>query len=213
MAERAWAWQPYGGVVTDADGALTVSSEPGQGTTFAIYLPLVDDEAMVADGAPEPPTERRAPRQPASGRRSASRHTGRRAVPPPPSGRGSVLVVEDQTPLRELVLRLLNRAGYDAIGATDGTHALAVAAERRVDLLLTDVVMPGMSGPELADTLRRSRPELPVLFSSGFAQVGVGSGTDGADLLPKPFTRALLLERVEGALAGSPVAVDPPAQR
>jgi CheY-like chemotaxis protein len=118
-----------------------------------------------------------------------------------PEGRGElVLVVEDSAPLRALTRRVLEDAGYRVTEAESGTEALANGPP---DLLLTDVVMPGMSGRELAETIWERVPGLPVVLMSGYTDdVVVRHGLPGAGFLEKPFTRAQLLCCVRAALDG-----------
>jgi two-component system, cell cycle sensor histidine kinase and response regulator CckA len=131
------------GIVSQSGGHISASSMPGSGSTFVIDLPRIDlpDERL-----PEP----------ASG-------------PPVADGRGeTILLVDDETPIRAVLGRSLGRHGYHVIEAGSGTEALerAESAGRPIDLLVTDVRMPGIQGPELARRLRLHRPELPVLFIS-----------------------------------------------
>lgn len=132
-----------------------------------------------------------------------------RAAAGEPAGRGVVLLVEDEELVRTLASRLLARDGYEVLEAADGTAALALAAAHGgdLDLLLCDVVMPGMGGLELAERLAAVRPGLPVLFMSGYndpAVAGFASGGVEAALMPKPFTPAIFSERVAAAIAAAP---------
>ena len=168
------------GIVTELGGCFEVSSQPGVGTSIRLYLPAGGAPAEHPVAAADPDT--------AAALRPA---------------RGRVLVVEDEAPLRELVQRVLERTGYQVVAAPDGAAAVAAASDDRFDLLLTDVVMPGMSGPEVASAVRAVQPHLPVLFTSGYSQGVLGPQPaleEGFDLLPKPFTRAGLVERVAAAL-------------
>jgi DNA-binding NtrC family response regulator len=117
----------------------------------------------------------------------------------------TVLVVEDEESLRELVHRILSRNGYRVRQAVSAAHAVHLAADpdEPIDLLLTDIVMPGMLGTQVAAEIRHHRPDLPVLFMSGYAQPILGShsaGELGMDLLEKPFTEKTLLFRAHQAL-------------
>ncbi|SDY90110.1 PAS domain S-box-containing protein [Micromonospora pattaloongensis] len=167
------------GIVAEAGGTVTIYSEPGLGTTFRVYLP------EVVGARPAPTTH---------------------APAPVARGRGeTILVVEDEAALREATTRLLRRNGYEVVEAGNGIEALEAAANTRWDLLLTDVVMPHMSGRELAERLRLHRPDLRVLFMSGYSQEVLGPGKaldEGVTLLAKPFTEAALLAKVHAALAG-----------
>ncbi|HEY8584206.1 MAG TPA: ATP-binding protein [Capillimicrobium sp.] len=161
------------GVVARAGGTLELRSAPGAGTVVTIALPAAPGSAAATGGA--------------TVAEEGARGDGR-----------TVLVVEDEEALRTLVVRVLTGHGYAVVAAADAREALAVA--ERPDLLLTDVVMPGMPGNELAEELRRRWPGLPVLLMSGY--------TDEADLrgsgvLAKPFDAQALLRRVGASLAGS----------
>ena len=133
------------GIVKQSDGYIWVYSEPGHGTTFKIYLPRVDE-----------PPEGDGPRRTAGGRRRGGRET--------------ILLVEDNAALREVTRRQLDACGYTVLLAANGEEALALAGVRTepIDLLLTDVVMPKLGGGELARRLSALRPELPVLYMSGY---------------------------------------------
>jgi DNA-binding response OmpR family regulator len=113
------------------------------------------------------------------------------------------MLVEDEEAVRALVERLLRKAGYEVLVAADGARALELEsrADGRIDLLLTDVVMPGMSGIELAREIRARRPGTRVLLISGYTEESVGTSGPGAfDLLAKPFTENELLTRVRSIL-------------
>ncbi|MGA5299972.1 PAS domain S-box protein [Nucisporomicrobium flavum] len=161
------------GIVTQAGGTVQIYSEPGYGTTITILLPVTD--AVAEDTRPSTPS---------------GDHSGRGAT---------VLVVEDETALREVTERILRRGGYTVLTATDGLDALRISRthEGTIDVLLTDVIMPGMLGKDLAEAITGTRPGIRVLFMSGYAQpVLTTHGTLAADvhLLEKPFTGAELLQ-------------------
>ena len=166
------------GVVAQAGGHLHVESEPGAGTAFHLWLP----RTVALPPAPAP-------------------------AGPRPSGRGTetVLVVEDDPQVRQVTLKALRAAGYQVLAAERGEEALALlhGHQGQVDLVVSDVVMPGMSGREVADALRVLRPGLQVLFVSGYTQDAIahhGVLEDGVELLEKPFTPATLLARVRALL-------------
>jgi signal transduction histidine kinase/CheY-like chemotaxis protein len=171
------------GTVRQAGGHLCVDSALGRGTTIKIYLPWA--------GSREAP--------------SGSR------VLPALRGRGTALVVEDEQGVRELLRRELTRLGYAVLTAATPEEGLKACQEHpgALDLLLTDVSLPGMSGPELAERAAALRPKLRVLFASGYperagaARSGLG---EGAIVLEKPFSRAELARKVQEALGrgGSP---------
>jgi PAS domain S-box-containing protein len=166
------------GVAQQAGGRVSIYSEVGRGTSVRVLLP-----AMVS-----------------------SMSTERAAAPPAtPVRAGSViLLVEDEEAVRQAARRILVGSGYEVIEAADGQAALALSAARegKIDLLLSDMVMPGMSGRELARRLRASRSDIRVAYMSGYAEdlPSLGETLDGP-LLSKPFTRAPLLAVVGAALA------------
>ena len=167
------------GIVKQCGGYIMPYSEPGRGTTFKVYFPHVS-------GAPE-----------------VARASGRRAELP--GGKETVLLVEDETALRELTRGLLETAGYTVLEAARVEDAirLAEAAQHKIDLLLTDVVMPGMDGHELSRRLTSSFPSLKVLYMSGYTDdviVHRGVLNRGTTLLQKPFGRAGLLGKVRQVL-------------
>jgi two-component system, cell cycle sensor histidine kinase and response regulator CckA len=166
------------GIVKQAGGLIEIDSRPGEGTDVVMRFPA-------ADPAAAPPQESRDERGHGPGAR--------------------VLVVDDEDSVRRLAARLLRDAGYDVVeaaGATDGLAALD-ADDGSVDLLLTDVVMPGTSGRELAEQLTDACPGTPVLFMSGYTDDVVlrhGVARDGHSFLPKPFSKDSLLRAVAEAL-------------
>jgi len=167
------------GIVKQNGGYIMPYSEPGRGTTFKIYLPRVDQLG-------EPVTCR-----PAEGE--------------PPGGTETILIAEDEESLRALARELLQAAGYRALDAGSGEEAiqLAQSAPAHIDLLLTDVVMPGMNGRELAGRLASMCPGLRVLYMSGYTDDIIASHGllhPSNILLPKPFSRAILLRKVREAL-------------
>jgi PAS domain S-box-containing protein len=162
--------------ITQARGHIEVRSAPGQGTTFTILLPLA------RAGEPEPAAESR------EGEPSPAAMTG---------GSETLLLVEDEELVRALLSRLLAGLGYDVRAAGSGAEALEVAAAlgRAPDLLVTDVVMPGMNGVDLAAALRRRHPGLQALFISGHADEATRAriaAEPGAEFLLKPFVPAVL---------------------
>jgi CheY-like chemotaxis protein len=157
-----------------------VYSEVGRGSTFKIYLPRVREAPVVVGEAGAP---------------AASI-----------VGRETVLVVEDDAQVREIVVRVLSGLGYRVLAAPDGDAALQLREQHgAVDLLLTDVVMPRISGRELATRLQWVQPGLKVLFMSGYSEDAIvhhGVLEPGIELLPKPFTPKALAQRVRDVIDG-----------
>jgi PAS domain S-box-containing protein len=168
------------GIVKQSGGTIAVRSQPGEGSTFTVYLPRLAGEAKWASSTP----------------------AAERAKP----GQGTILLVEDQDAVRSLISRVLLAAGYRVIEADSGPQALALLDSQMgpIDLLITDVVMPGMSGRELAGRLSARRGPVRVLFISGYAPKGdVQPGTlgPGETFLQKPFTPAQITVRVADILS------------
>jgi CheY-like chemotaxis protein len=165
------------GIVKQNRGTTWVDSKVGSGTTVRIFWPSTDEVVRSVKAGPE-----------------------RRAM-----GSETILIVEDNAALRRLACRTLAQCGYTVIAAADATEALkAFSGEASaLDLLLTDIVMPGMSGPMLASELASRRPGLLVLFMSGYTDetvVGQGVLQTGTPFLQKPFTSAGLASKVRQVL-------------
>ena len=165
------------GIVTDAGGSLNVYSELGMGTTFRIYLPLVT-AATAAAAAPAVPCQA-------------------------PYGDGrTVLVVEDESALARVITRILTNGGYRMVTAANGVQALELYEEHGCDVLLTDVIMPEMSGRRLAELLHQRQPDLPVLYMSGYSNGLLGTAhllDEDIAFIEKPFTASGLLCKLASA--------------
>jgi signal transduction histidine kinase len=176
------------GIVRQHGGAIAVRSTPGQGASFDVFLPSTD------------PVEKPAERIP--------------GMRPMPGGSETVVLVEDDALVRFTVLKTLERLGYNVLVAHDAREGLDLLESHPepVELLVTDVVMPGMSGPEMAFRALEGRPDLRILYISGYPHVFVDDGGvigDGVELLRKPFTPEMLATRVRGLL-GEPHAAAAP---
>jgi CheY-like chemotaxis protein len=169
------------GIVKQLGGYLGVESEPGRGTTFQIYLP-VTHRAVQATTVP--------------------------AVIASPVGRETILLVEDESSVREFTRIVLQRFGYRVVDAPSAEAALTLLEgfDAPIDLLLTDVVLPGIDGRELAVRVTRDRPRVQILFMSGYMdRMGTAEGVlePGVQLLAKPFTAQALLTKTR-QLLGTP---------
>jgi signal transduction histidine kinase/CheY-like chemotaxis protein len=160
-------------VVHEWGGDIAFASTD-QGSTFTIYLPYVEPE-----GAPQPVT------------RPARKET-------PRTEPGTILVVDDEAGIRELIRKILQRERYRVLEAGSAEDALAAAQGQPIDLLITDVMLPGVRGPELAQRMQQAAPRLKTLFISGYT--GEERMPSGGQFLAKPFTLAALLEKVRAAL-------------
>jgi len=170
------------GIVQQHEGLVHLYSEPGVGTTFKVYLPV---HTRLAE------------------------NVGSKLEPLPPRGQETILLAEDEDQVRSAVVQILERAGYRTIAAANGLDAIALLrdATMPVHLVLLDVVMPGLGGPETWEQLRALRPSLRVLFSSGYADDRYRRLLPtGAVLLEKPFRAEQLLQRIRKALDDEPEA-------
>lgn len=168
------------GIVQQAGGTVEFDSKPGAGTEFRIYVPRSDGPSEDLSGKP--------------------------AAPKAAGGTETVLLVEDESSVKEMTGVMLQKLGYTVLPAADGADALRTAEKNggRIDLLLTDVVMRGMNGRELAEALRASHPEMKVLFTSGYTEDVIahhGVLDQGLHFIAKPYTRSALAEKIREALS------------
>jgi PAS domain S-box-containing protein len=165
------------GIVKQSSGYVWVYSEPGKGTAFKVYLPRVEG-AVEARAASESPAL-------------------------PATGDETILLVEDEESVRALARRTLEARGYRVFDAADGGEAVEIAGHERIDLLLTDMVLPGMGGGEIAARIHEIHPAAKVLFTSGYTDDVIVRGgllERGAAFLEKPFTPSLLARKVREVL-------------
>jgi PAS domain S-box-containing protein len=170
------------GIVTQSSGKIWVYSEPGHGTTFKVYFPTIEGELDHLNGKNEGESF--------------------------PAGSETVLLVEDEPSVRDLANRLLKQQGYRVLEAAAGEEALRLAREtngEKIHLLLTDVVLPQMGGKELADQLKMFRPDLKVLYTSGYTDYAIvhqGVLDSGTHFLQKPYSLKTLSRKVREVLDG-----------
>jgi CheY-like chemotaxis protein len=171
------------GIVKQSGGQMSIYSEPGRGSVFKVYLPCCDRQQAATEGVDAPEA--------------------------PPRGDETILLVEDDGQVRTAVSRMLAGAGYRVVEVSSGEEALdALAASAGgVRLVLTDVVLPGLSGPELVDRLARFWPELPAVCMSGYTDHVLRDQVlrSGVDFMQKPFGPAALARKVRQALERSTV--------
>lgn len=173
------------GIVRQTDGYIFVDSVVGKGTTFSIYFPAVDDETAIA--------AKKAEKQP-----DLFDHADL-------TGTATILLVEDEDPVRLFGSRALSAKGYNVLEASSGDMAWEIVQEQgnKIDLIITDVVMPGMKGPDMVDLVRGIMPEIKVIFMSGYAEDVIPEGIENdptIHFLPKPFKLKDLAFKVKDVL-------------
>jgi two-component system cell cycle sensor histidine kinase/response regulator CckA len=174
------------GIVKQTGGFITVDSEVGKGTSFHIYLPRHRGEAITTASEPE------------------------RAPPRDITGQDTILLVEDEEAVRSFAARALKLRGYNVIEAAGGEEALEVvkSSTGTIHLLITDVVMPNMDGPTLVRAVKRLRPDMAIIFMSGYAEEAFRRNDEKAEdlhFLPKPFGLKQLAAKVKDVLSEAPV--------
>jgi two-component system, cell cycle sensor histidine kinase and response regulator CckA len=172
------------GIVVQSGGHIDVESHPGAGTSFEINLPAVEEISNSTQVA-----------------------AAHRAESAPP-GRATILLVEDQPEVRRFTAGLLQQHGYEVAEAASAEEALSQFAGQPIDLVLTDVRLPGMNGCELAAALRSRNPGARVLFMSGYAEemlTGQTRAIRGAAVIQKPFRPAALADKVREVLSAAPL--------
>jgi len=177
------------GIVKQSGGFIFVDSQPQRGTAFRTYFPRVD------------------------GREEAAAAQDSLGLPRPDHGQETILLVEDETHLRRLARQYLETQGYKILEAEDGAAALQIVDgyQGTIDLLLTDVIMPGMNGRELATDIAKLVPDIRVLYMSGYTENAIGhDGTldAGVNLLQKPFSLPALKDRVREVLDSEPIPLE-----
>ena len=171
------------GIVEQSSGYVDVESEPGVGTTVCVYLPKATLPAVDTHSGASQPVDRR--------------------------GSGTVLVAEDEVAVRALLCRILRGGGYSVLEAATAEQALEVEAsyDGKIDLLFTDVILPGLSGRKLAEELKRRRPEIAVLYASGYNEETMathGVVESGISYLAKPYSSEDVLRRLDEILSPAP---------
>jgi two-component system cell cycle sensor histidine kinase/response regulator CckA len=185
------------GIVRQTDGFVFVESEPGQGTVFTIYLPRieasVEEQPQILSHRSDLTSEINAPHE---------------SVEPDLTGSATVLLVEDETAVRTFGARALRNKGYQVIESGTGEQALEVLhSNDKIDVLISDVVMPGMDGVTLARLVHLERPEIKIILISGYSEDVARDGidpTEGFHFLPKPFSLRQLASAVKQVTTGHP---------
>jgi CheY-like chemotaxis protein len=171
------------GVARQSGGSMLISSRPGEGASIEIYLPRADGEASPEDALESP------------------------SVDVPVAGGRVVLVVDDDSDVRDVTIAMLDASGYSVIGAGSGPAALEILASgARVDVMMVDIAMPDVNGIETVRRAHGLRPDLPVLFSSGYVDIAhfVGGEVDQDHIVGKPYRREDLLRKLRACLGDRP---------
>jgi len=199
------------GIIKQTGGFVYPESEVGKGTTFRIFLPRhVPAEEPAVETLPETSSPAIAPAQPATAPAAVAVAAAPAAKPAPAAdltGHGTILLVEDEEGLRALNARGLSSRGYTVLEAGNGVEALEIFNENggKVDLVVSDVVMPEMDGPTLLKELREKNPELKIIFVSGYAEEAFEKSLPKGqqfNFLAKPFTLKQLIAQVKETMAG-----------
>ena len=179
------------GIVKQSNGYIWLSSEPGQGTSFSVYLPLASRARLATEQSPEGPPNKVF------------------------VGDETILIVEDEKMVRDVAREVLADLGYTTLEAVDGYVALDFVRnyEKRIDLMLADVIMPNMNGKELGDRLQNERPDLKVLFMSGYIDESIerlGLFENSPNFIRKPFSPLKLAQKVRETLDEEPALGETP---
>jgi CheY-like chemotaxis protein len=175
------------GVAQQSGGLAELESTPNEGTQVRVWLPCADKALPTLAPAADP------------------------EVRPVPSGDSTILVVDDDPAVREATVNILRHSGYTVLEDISAEMAMERLSQgERVSMVLSDIVMPGMNGLDLAKAVQRLRPALPFVFMSGYADPGAVAAELGSlRLIRKPFRSTTLIAQIEAALAEAPAAVEP----
>lgn len=165
------------GFARQSEGYVKIESEIGKGSTFHLYLPRLLGEVSEAEVDARAPTDLA-------------------------QGAGTILVVEDEPVVRALIVEVLSELGYETLEAEDGPSGLeALQSRRHLDMLITDIGLPGLNGRQIADAARVARPDLKVLFMTGYAENAANAAgflEPGMAMITKPFAMEVLTARIQG---------------